>query len=213
MVELTPQRFRALTKEKIRDIAKNNPERLVGLIDEMRGLVKEQVEKLGRRNLTPFAFESLMSQSPEVIIGKIPQNTTSQRELAIQLLNTYKAKSMTVKGSEKIAKEQDKRIFGISNELTSTGLHYRKINYRMSPDERRIFWDVYNEIANQAPIKSSETVLQEMKNEIVERVSNMDLSTAYSTLIVTMADNRGLDQSFINDVIARIKEESGFRYS
>lgn len=213
MAELTPQRFRALTKEKIRDIAKNNPERLVELIDDMRGLVKEQVEKLGRRNLTPFAFESLMSHSPEIITGKVPQNTTSQRELAIQLLNTYKSKSMTVKGSEKIAREQDKRIFGISEELTSTGLHYRKINYRMSPEERKIFWDVYNEITNQAPIKFSETVLQEMKNEIVERVSNMDLSTAYSTLIATMADNRGIDQSFINDVVARIKEESGFRYS
>lgn len=213
MAELTPQRFRALTKEKIKNIAKNNPAELVGLIDQMRGLVKEQAEKLGSRNLTPFAFENLMSQSPEVIIGKVPQNTTSQRELAIQLLNTYKAKSMTVKGSEKIAREQDKKIFGISNELTSTGLHYRKINYRMSPEERKIFWDVYNEISNQAPIKFSETVLQEMKNEIVERANNMDLSTAYSTLIATMADSRGLDQSFINDVVARIREESEFRYS
>lgn len=216
MADLTSQRFRALTKEKIKNIAKNNPAELVGLIEQMRDLVAEQASKIYSKNLTPFAYSKLLAETPEALIGPIyggKKYDTANKELAILLLNTYKSKSMTVKGAEKIARQQDIAIFGKEHRLTKTGLHYEKIRYRMSPSERDIFWRVYNEIQNQSTVKQSDVVLQEMTNVVYERVSSMDIDGAYSTLIATMADSRGLDQSFINEVTARIRKESEFRYS
>ena len=112
MAELTPQRFRALTKEKIRDIVKNNPERLVGLIDDMKTLVVEQANRIYKRGNNPLAFESLVAKSPQIFQAAPSNNLTTQRDVALQLLDTYKSKTMTIKGAEAAAHSENIRIFG-----------------------------------------------------------------------------------------------------
>lgn len=216
MAELTPQRFRALTKEKIRDMAKNNPERLVGLIDDMKSLVLEQANKIYERGYNPIAYESLFAKSPQIFQSTPSRNNTTQREIALQLLETYKSPTMTVKGAEKAAIKQDVSIFGYEYHLTGNKkgaqLHYKTYAHRMTPEERYIFWAMYNQIKEESGItKDSDIVLQAMRETMVERRNS---NKSYSSIIKSMMNDYGeFDRAFIDDALEEIKKMMEFSYS
>lgn len=230
MAELTPQRFRALTKEKINNIAKSNPAKLVGLIDEMKSLVIEQANKIYKNGNNPLAFESLVAKSPQIFQAPTSNNSTAQREIALQLLETYKSKTMTVKGAEAAAHSENIKIFGgewkkrlVTKKITDKEgnvigerqviQEYQVANYKMSPLERYNFWAMYQQIKDETTTKNSDVILQAMQNVMKERGKG-DGAPTIDTIIGNFIDNYGeFDRDFINDSIAEIERITGFSYS
>lgn len=230
MAELTPQRFRALTKEKIRYIAKNNPGKLVGLIDDMKDLVIKQANNIYKRGNNPLAFESLLAKSPQIFQAAPSNNLTTQRDIALQLLDTYKSKTMTVKGAEAAAHSENIKIFGgyWEKRLVTKKIkdekgniieekqviqEYQVANYKMSPLERYNFWAMYQQIKDEAPKKDSDVVLQAMQNVMRER-GRGDGAPTIGAIIGNFLDTYGeFDREFINDSLAEIKRITGFSYS
>lgn len=216
MRELTPQRFRALTKEKIDKIARDNPSDLVQLISDMRLLVLRQASTIYGRGFNPIAYENLTEKSQKTITGEISSNVTSQKQMAIQLLNTYKSKTMTLKGAEEHARKEDIRIFGYEYKQTSTGLHYKERKYSLSPAERRAFWAMYNQIRDEASVKESDQVLQAMEEIITDRTDKYTQEegrdSAIAMIIQNFRNEDGFDRTFIEEAKKKIKEVEDFPY-
>lgn len=217
MRELTPQRFRALTKEKIDKIAKDNPSGLVQLISDMRLLVRRQASKIYERGYNPIAYENLTEKTQKTITGEISSSITSQKLMAIQLLNTYKSKTMTLKGAEEHARKEDIRIFGYEYKQTSTGLHYKERKYSLSPAERRAFWAMYNQIRDEASVKESDQVLQAMEEIITDRTDKYTKEegrdSAIAMIIQNFRNEDGFDRAFIEEAKKKIQEVEDFPYS
>lgn len=217
MRELTPQRFRALTKEKIDKIARDNPSDLVQLISDMRLLVLRQASTIYGRGFNPIAYENLTEKSQKTITGEISNSITSQKQMAIQLLNTYKSKTMTLKGAEEHARREDIRIFGYEYKQTSTGLHYKERKYSLSPAERRAFWAMYNQIRDEASVKESDQVLQAMEEIITDRTDKYTQEegrdSAIAMIIQNFRNEDGFDRSFIEEAKKKIQEVEDFPYS
>lgn len=217
MRELTPQRFRALTKEKIDKIAKDNPSDLVQLISDMRLLVRRQASKIYERGYNPIAYENLTEKTQKTITGEISSSITSQKLMAIQLLNTYKSKTMTLKGAEEHARKEDIRIFGYEYKQTSTGLHYKERKYSLSPAERRAFWAMYNQIRDEASVKESDQVLQAMEEIITDRTDKYTKEegrdSAIAMIIQNFRNEDGFDRAFIEEAKKKIQEVEDFPYS
>ncbi len=229
MASLTPQKFRALTKKKIQDIAKNNPKRLVGLIDEMKDLVIKQANNIYKRGNNPLAFESLIAKSPQIFQTAPSNNLTTQREIALQLLDTYKSKTMTVKGAEAAAHSENIRIFGgfWEKRLVTKKIkdekgnvigekqviqEYQVANYKMSPLERYKFWAMYQQIKDESPKIDSDVILQAMQNVMHERGAGEHAKTI-DAVIGNFLDEYGeFDREFIDDSIAEIERITGFSY-
>lgn len=216
MRELTPQRFRALTKEKIEKIARENPSDLVQLISDMRLLVLRQASTIYGRGFNPIAYENLTEKSQKTITGEISSSVTSQKQMAIQLLNTYKSKTMTLKGAEEHARREDIRIFGYEYKQTSTGLHYKERKYSLSPAERRAFWAMYNQIRDEASVKESDQVLQAMEEIITDRTDKYTQEEGRDSEIAMIIQNfrneDGFDRTFIEEAKKKIKEVEDFPY-
>lgn len=217
MRELTPQRFRALTKEKIDKIARDNPSDLVQLISNMRLLVRRQASKIYGRGYNPIAYENLTEKSQKTITGEISSSITSQKLMAIQLLNTYKSKTMTLKGAEEHARKEDIRIFGYEYKQTSTGLHYKERKYSLSPAERRAFWAMYNQIRDEASVKESDQVLQAMEEIITDKTDKYTKEegrdSAIAMVIQNFRNEDGFDRAFIEEAKKKIQEIEDFPYS
>lgn len=217
MKELTPQRFRALTKEKIDKIARDNPSDLVQLISDMRMLVLRQASTIYGRGYNPIAYENLTEKSQKTITGEISSSITSQKQMAIQLLNTYKSKTMTLKGAEEHARREDIRIFGYEYKQTSTGLHYKERKYSLSPAERRAFWAMYNQIRDEASVKESDQVLQAMEEIITDRMDKCtkeeSRDSAIAMIIQNFRNEDGFDRAFIEEAKKKIQEIEDFPYS
>lgn len=217
MKELTPQRFRALTKEKIDKIARENPSDLVQLISDMRLLVLRQASTIYGRGYNPIAYENLTEKSQKTITGEISSSITSQKQMAIQLLNTYKSKTMTLKGAEEHARKEDIRIFGYEYKQTSTGLHYKERKYSLSPAERRAFWAMYNQIRDEASVKESDQVLQAMEEIITDRTDKYTKEegrdSAIAMIIQNFRNEDGFDRAFIEEAKKKIQEIEDFPYS
>ena len=217
MKELTPQRFRALTKEKIDQIARDNPSDLVKLISDMRLLVLRQASTIYDRGYNPIAYENLTEKSQKTITGEISSSITSQEQMAIQLLNTYKSKTMTIKGAEEHARREDIRIFGYEYKQTSTGLHYKERRYALSPAERRAFWAMYNQIRDEASVKESDQVLQAMEDIITDRTDKDTKEEGRDSTIAMIIQNfrneDGFDRAFIEEAKKKIQEIEDFPYS
>lgn len=217
MRELTPQRFRALTKEKIDQIARDNPSDLVKLISDMRLLVLRQASTIYGRGYNPIAYENLTEKSQKTITGEISNSITSQKQMAIQLLNTYKSKTMTLKGAEEHARREDIRIFGYEYKQTSTGLHYKERKYSLSPAERRAFWAMYNQIRDEASVKESDQVLQAMEEIITDRTDKYTKEegrdSAIAMIIQNFRNEDGFDRTFIEEAKKKIQEIEDFSYS
>lgn len=216
MRELTPQRFRALTKEKIDQIARDNPSDLVKLISDMRLLVLRQASTIYGRGYNPIAYENLTEKSQKTITGEISSSITSQKQMAIQLLNTYKSKTMTLKGAEEHARREDIRIFGYEYKQTSTGLHYKERKYSLSPAERRAFWAMYNQIRDEASVKESDQVLQAMEEIITDRTDKYTKEegrdSAIAMVIQNFRNEDGFDRAFIEEAKKKIQEIEEFPY-
>ena len=217
MKELTPQRFRALTKEKIDRIAKDNPAELGKLISDMRLLVLRQASTIYGRGYNPIAYENLTEKSPKTLTGEISNNITSQKQMAVQLLNTYKSKTMTIKGAEEHARKEDIRIFGYEYKQTTTGLHYKERKYSLSPAERRAFWAMYNQIRDEANVKESDQILQAMEDTITDR-TDKDMKeegrdSAIAMIIQNFRNEDGFDRAFIEEAKKKIQEIEDFTYS
>lgn len=216
MRELTPQRFRALTKEKIDKIARDNPSDLVQLISDMRLLVLRQASTIYGRGYNPIAYENLTEKSQKTITGEISSSITSQKQMAIQLLNTYKSKTMTLKGAEEHARREDIRIFGYEYKQTSTGLHYKERKYSLSPAERRAFWAMYNQIRDEASVKESDQVLQAMEEIITDKTDKYTKEEGRDSEIAMIIQNfrneDGFDRTFIEEAKKKIKEVEDFPY-
>ena len=216
MRELTPQRFRALTKEKIDQIARDNPSDLVKLISDMRLLVLRQASTIYRRGYNPIAYENLTEKSQKTITGEISNSITSQKQMAIQLLNTYKSKTMTIRGAEEHARREDIRIFGYEYKQTSTGLHYKERRYALSPTERRAFWAMYNQIRDEANVKESDQILQAMEDTITDRTDKYTKEgrgSAIAMIIQNFRNEDGFDRAFIEEATKKIQEIEDFTYS
>lgn len=217
MRELTPQRFRALTKEKIDQIARDNPSDLVQLISDMRLLVLRQASTIYGRGYNPIAYENLTEKSQKTITGEISSSITSQKQMAIQLLNTYKSKTMTLKGAEEHARREDIRIFGYEYKQTSTGLHYKERKYSLSPAERRAFWAMYNQIRDEASVKESDQVLQAMEEIITDKTDKYTKEerrdSAIAMIIQNFRNEDGFDRAFIEEAKKKIQEIEDFPYS
>lgn len=215
MKELTPQRFRALTKEKIDRIAKDNPSELGKLISDMRLLVLRQASTIYGRGYNPIAYENLAEKSQKTLTGEISSSITSQKQMAIQLLNTYKSKTMTIRGAEEHARKEDIRIFGYEYKQTTTGLHYKERKYSLSPAERRAFWAMYNQIRDEANVKESDQILQAMEDTITDRTDTKEegRNSAIATMIQNFRNEDGFDRAFIEEAKKKIQEIEDFAYS
>ena len=217
MKELTPQRFRALTKEKIDQIAKDNPSELGKLISDMRLLVLGQARTIYGRGYNPIAYENLVEKSQKTLTGDISSSITSQKQMAIQLLNTYKSKTMTIRGAEEHARKEDIRIFGYEYKQTATGLHYKERKYSLSPAERRAFWAMYNQIRDEANVKESDQILQAMEDTITDRTDKYTKEegrdSAIAMIIQNFRNEDGFDRAFIEEATKKIQEIEDFTYS
>ena len=217
MKELTPQRFRALTKEKIDQIAKGNPSDLGKLISDMRLLVLRQARTIYGRGYNPIAYENLVEKSQKTLTGDISSSITSQKLMAIQLLNTYKSKTMTIRGAEEHARKEDIRIFGYEYKQTVTGLHYKERKYSLSPAERRAFWAMYNQIRDEANVKESDQILQAMEDTITDRTDKYTKEegrdSAIAMIIQNFRNEDGFDRAFIEEATKKIQEIEDFTYS
>lgn len=59
----------------------------------------------------------------------------------------FQSQTSTLTGIQELNREQDSRIFGIDDEGNPRGT--------MSPDERRRYWELYNEFQSQKNVESS----------------------------------------------------------
>lgn len=217
MEELTPQKFRALNLDKIQAMAKNNPEKLAGLIPQMRNLINAQAQKIDERGNLAVAFEHLKENQKNIYEGKVPSNPDMLEKYAKRLLDVYKSRTMTVHGAEEFARKQDAALFGKSKYVTSTGLIYEKINYRMTPEERKNYWilfNTYNEVYGKN--YSYKDVWQAMQDEMFEAAAqegDESIAGILNNLVDTYGGTTNIDTSFLASLDQRLKSANSFNTS
>ena len=217
MAELTPQKFRALNLDKIQAMARDNPEMLAELIPQMRTLINTQAKKIDERGNLAIAFEHLRENQKDIYEGKVPSNPNMLEKYAKRLLDVYKSRTMTVHGAEEYARKQDIALFGKTKYMTSTGLIYEKINYRMTPEERKNYWilfNTYNEVYGKN--YSYKDVWQAMQDEMFEAVEEEDngsIAGLLNNLVDTYGGTTNIDTSFLASLDQRLKSATSFKTS
>lgn len=217
MASLTPQKFRALNLEKIQGMAQSDPQKLVQLIPEMRELIKKQAEKIDKKGNLAIAFEHLKENQKDIYEGNVPTSPDKLEKYAKRLLDVYKSKTMTIHGAEEYARKQDANLFGKSKYMTSTGLIYEKINYRMTPEERKNYWilfNTYNEVYGKN--YSYKAVWQALQDELFERANEEDygsIAGILNNLVDTYGGTTEIDTDFLETLNERLKLTKGFKTS
>ncbi len=159
MARLTKKSFLNLTPSEIGKM--KNPE-LRAVLRGMRQLYTQQEKMLNRYS------EQVYSHAHELMKDYYKENGTKavsrmkQSELrgeVFRLQEFFEAQSSTVPGARKIAIEQDRRIFG------TTGAR-KTPKRRMTVEERRNFWDAYDEYKN----LHSETYVRNMGSNTIQQV-------------------------------------------
>ena len=143
--KISVNEFRKLSDDDIKNLSRKDAQEY---IRQMRSAAMKQMEKLAaaRERSDKFysqAYENTKDWYEEEYNLKMPapsrmKVSDAQEELS-QLKKFFNAKSSTVPGAQKIAKEQDLRIFGPS------ASNPNKPAQRMSREEREAFWSAYNE--------------------------------------------------------------------
>lgn len=131
-----------MTKSEIKKMTAKEAKSLLGAV---RQEVNERMEKLGRASSKNFYSSEYEYQKDWIgdhfdTVKKSPNKLRKEQAVAeLQRAHDFlKAKSSKVSGARDIMRQQDERIFGI-NEKTG------KPNARLSRDQRKLFWDLYDE--------------------------------------------------------------------
>ena len=159
----------------------------------MKVAYDRRVESFHRRHIYSAAEaryaenSNLVGLKAQQIIGKLKKGSGYSGRKAYntlvmgyaQMQSFFRGKTSTVEGIEQFNKEQDERIFGNTHD-------------RMTEDQRKEFWNLYNEFMNQNPNATSKygsNVVQQMLADMQfsgTRFSQQDLSTKLDLLKVEL---------------------------
>lgn len=162
---------KSLLNLKTSDISKmKNPE-LRALLRGARQLYTQQEKVLNRyaQQVYSHAHELMKDYYKENGMRSVSRMRQSElRGEVFRLQEFFDSQSATVPGARKIALEQDLRIFGGDKEK-------RRPSRRMTVDERRNFWDAYDEYKNM----HSESYIRNMgSNSIQQMLSQIAVESA-----------------------------------
>lgn len=140
-----------LKKMSVAEQQKLNLQTLRKIIPEAQKLVRSQLQKVRRGGHYPVALEKAVGNAKvhgrdvEDLTSVNPEklNIYTAQSLFANLKDALLAESSTVKGATRIEREQDIRLFGAD----AAG----RARHRMSYDERKSFWQFYDEFLNQNP--------------------------------------------------------------
>ncbi len=150
MPRLTYETIRRMTPEALGKLSK---EQSKDLLQQFRQKYKVRAEQLERWEDRVYSYakdkmDDYYENAKNTNIETMTRNQI-QNEL-FQIQSFFNAQTSSVEGSKRVAREQDIRIFGASGESGERPKH------RLTVDERKKFWAVYDEFLNQNPTASTQ---------------------------------------------------------
>lgn len=147
MPRLTYKAIRRMTPEALGKLSK---EQSKDLLRQFRQKYQVRAEQLGRweDRVYSYAKEKMDDYYENAKNTNLETMTRNQMQNELfQIQSFFNAQTSSVEGSKRAAREQDIRIFGESG---------GRARHRMSVEERRKFWGVYDEFLNQNPTASTQ---------------------------------------------------------
>lgn len=145
---------------------------LQSYVRTLRSGYKRRVGSFARQNQISHAQISLENSyaAPAAPVSKLSRNQLIM-EFA-RYAKFFNDKTSTIQGIKEVNREQDVRIFG----ATPSG----RPKKTMTNDERRRYWELYDEFLNQKPsayrLYSSETVQQTIANAVFSKDGTMPVN-------------------------------------
>lgn len=189
--------FKNMSSSDIKSLTRNEAQ---NLLREMRKEAQKQIEKLesAKKRSNKFyspALEKIKERKESRIEEgkyKAPSKTKiADAKAELSELNQFmNSRSASVTGAQKLAKEQDMRIFGPSK------TNPNKPAKRMTVEERSAFWKAYNEFAKGADTSArfylSYNRVQEELGKIVtsrKRAADLDIGHLIDSLMNSLAED------------------------
>lgn len=155
---------------------------LIGYIRTLRSSYKRRIGSFKRNNLVSqaqIAFEREIPKSSPVKLTEMSRN-----QLLLEFFryaSFFNSETSSIEGIKRINNQQDIRLFGSNSKGHP--------NYRMTNEERILFWDTYEEYKNQFPadvnqIYSSEYVQQYIADALIGdgKISSIGLADFLSNV-------------------------------
>lgn len=140
-----------IAQQKYEDVVKkasSTPggwENLRKQVEIMRRGLNSRGQQFAKKNLYSYAYDTY-KKNQQFVTAKDVKNMTNNQLIHqfIVYQSFFLSETSTVKGIEKVNREQDLRIFGVGKR----GMPKR----RMTEEERKLYWDLYKEYTNQHPV-------------------------------------------------------------
>lgn len=147
MPRLTYEAIRRMTPEALGKLSKEQSKDLLRQFRKKYQVRAEQLERWEDR-VYSYAKEKMDDYYENAKNTNLETMTRNQVQNELfQIQSFFNAQTSSVEGSKRVAREQDVRIFGESG---------GRPRHRMSVEERRKFWGVYDEFLNQNPTASTQ---------------------------------------------------------
>lgn len=145
------------------EIGKMNRPQMLNLIKQAREIFDKQENKFNKYKSTVFS-PSLEWMKDYYSENRDKLNKMSLNKLraeAFRLQNFFDSKTSTVPGARAIQRDQDKRIFGTKKNGVP--------KERLTIDERKEFWSIYNEYKqiNPADVLETSNIVQQILGEMI----------------------------------------------
>lgn len=159
-----------------------NQEQRAEAVSTLQKIFEERAKQLGTKTsiwtesqilknwLDEYAPDTHDIQETLIDVEKASPNQLLAQFARLQ--NFFTAKSSTLSGTEAIALEQDKRLFGTHAEMIA-GRWVQVANERLTREERKEFWDLYDDYNAMYPMKLESYG----SGEIQEVLSDMYMSS------------------------------------
>lgn len=144
--KLTPQKLKTL---KMEELGKMKQEEMISVLEQARKLYEKRAATFEKKpSVYSYAYEKMEAYYEDGVQPTEQMSRNKAYTEIARLQSFFNSVTATVRGSQKVATDQDKRIFG-ENALG------RPV-HRMSKEERANFWHAYDEFKNQ--YKTAEAV-------------------------------------------------------
>ena len=179
------------------------------MIPQLQKLVHSQIKVVERGGHYPYALREISDpehgkyilnketgKREKQIIGdltskKVTDNVAHMSQLFTQLVDALQAETSTVAGAERVEKKQDVQLFGAYYQKRR-GRTVEVAKRRMTGNERKKFWDAYDEFLNQ-----NQDMLHKYLN-VMDALSDMQMSGREIDY---------QDTTLLNDILERISKE------
>lgn len=153
------EKISSIPYEKISSLkGESGKSTLIGYIRTLRSSYKRRVGSFKRNNLVSHAQIAFEREIPKTKPVQLTKMTRNQLLLEFfRYAQFFNSDTSSIEGIKNVNSQQDKRLFGTDQK--------GRPNYRMTNEERILFWDTYEEYKNQFPadvnqVYSSEYVQQ-----------------------------------------------------